>query len=162
MARKVQGCHSSRRWGSGGIAGLVLVAAAVVLAWSSGPGAPVVQAQETPTPTETSIPGAMATAVVPPPTEAPPPVEETPAPERPTPPPVTPVIEETPGPDIVIAPPPIAPAPPGAREETLPATGSGPASGGGNMARTLTLVLGLAGGVLLASGTAGLWVRRVR
>lgn len=161
MARRTQGRYSFRWWGTGAVVGLAFIAAVVMLAWSS---VAVVQAQEaeTATPTETTIPEATATVVVPQPTKVPPPVAETPAPEIPTRPPS---IDETPRPDIVIAPPPVEPAPaPGAELEIVaaPTTGSGPASGGSSLAHMLTLALGLAGGVLLASGGVGLWVRRVR
>jgi cytoskeletal protein RodZ len=144
------GSRLSLRWlGLGSLIILVMV-----LAWWS---ATAVQAQEeTPTPTETVVA----------PTETSTPVDETPAPEGPTP---SPEVVETPEADMVIAPAPIAPAPiepahaPRGEEETLvvPTTGTGP-SGGGNMSQTLQLALGLAGGLLVVSGTANIWLKRIR
>jgi uncharacterized repeat protein (TIGR01451 family) len=63
MTRKRRGGSSFWWWGAGGTVGLAFVVAAAMLAWSSGPGAPVVSAQtETPTPTATSTPTETPTA----------------------------------------------------------------------------------------------------
>ena len=54
MTGKSQGRYSLKWLGAGGVIGLALIAAALMLAWPSGTGVPVVSAQETETPTATA------------------------------------------------------------------------------------------------------------